>query len=84
MTEGGCALVLQKDLEYWTIGGYFVSIVGYFVGVLGILSVFWDLWVLCGCFGYFVGIFGIYGYLWVVEQNISIIIHEHLSNKVLE
>ena len=20
MTEGGCALVLQKDLEYWTIG----------------------------------------------------------------
>ena len=22
MTEGGCALVLQKDLEYWTIGGF--------------------------------------------------------------
>ena len=68
MTEGGCALVLQKDLEYWTIGGYFVSIVGYFVGVLGILWVF----------------LGIYGYLWVVEHKISIIILGHLSTKVLE
>ena len=49
MTEGGCALVLQKDLEYWTIGGYFVSIVGYFVGVFGILWVFfWNLWVFVG------------------------------------
>ena len=63
MTEGGCALVLQKDLEYWTIGGYFGSIVGYFVGVFGILWVF----------------LGIYGYLWVVEHKISIIILEHLS-----
>ena len=45
MTEGGCALVLQKDLEYWTIGGYFVSIVGYFVGVFGI---FGNLWVFVG------------------------------------
>ena len=74
MTEGGCALVLQKDLEYWTIGGYFV-------GVLGIL------WVFLGIYGYFVGvlgIFGIYGYLWVVEHEISIIILEHLSTKVLE
>ena len=52
MTEGGCALVLQKDLEYWTIGGYFVTIGGYFVGVLGILWVF----------------LGIYGYLSVVEH----------------
>ena len=52
MTEGGCALVLQKDLEYWTIGGYFGSIVGYFVGVFGILWVF----------------LGIYGYLSVVEH----------------
>ena len=68
MTEGGCALVLQKDLEYWTIGGYFVTIGGYFVGVLGILWVF----------------LGIYGYLWVVEHKISIIILEHLSTKVLE
>ena len=22
MNEGGCALVLQKDLEYWIIGGW--------------------------------------------------------------
>ena len=50
MTEGGCALVLQKDLEYWTIGGYFVSVVGYFVGVLGIL---WGFWVFCGYLGGF-------------------------------
>ena len=81
MTEGGCALVLQKDLEYWTIGGYFVTIGGYFVGVLGIL------WVFLGIYGYFVGvlgIFGIYGYLWVVEHEISIIILEHLSTIVLE
>ena len=49
MTEGGCALVLQKDLEYWTIGGYFVS-------VLGIL---WVFWVFCGYFWEFMGI------LWV-------------------
>ena len=68
MTEGGCALVLQKDLEYWTIGGYFVSSVGYFVGVFGILWVF----------------LGIYGYLWVVEHKISIIILEHLSTIVPE
>ena len=40
MTEGGCALVLQKDLEYWTIGGYVGSIVGYFVGVFGNFWVF--------------------------------------------
>ena len=47
MTEGGCALVLQKDLEYWTIGGYFGSIVWCFVGVLGILflGIYGYLWV---------------------------------------
>ena len=49
MTEGGCALVLQKDLEYWTIGGYFGSIVGYFV---------WVFLVFCGYFGEFMGICG--------------------------
>ena len=68
MTEGGCALVLQKDLEYWTIGGYFVTIGGYFVGVLGILWVF----------------LGIYEYFLVVEHKNSIIIREHLSTQVLE
>ena len=61
MTEGGCALVLQKDLGYWTIGGYFGSIVGYFVGVFGILWVFLGIYGYLWVFWVFLGFMGIYG-----------------------